>query len=298
MAKKSSIQLLGVAGGPIFSGVIDGLAAAVSGAYSTARRMTGTSWGTVDSVLNPICRLRRLSDNNEETFTYDSTTDELDASAVSTFLSATTGVFVKIYDQSGNGRDATNATAAEQPGYIASGIGSKPTSDYVIASLSNLVGTLDSAVSGDDLPFSIYSVSSLDVASILGTPVAFTKSGDSNNNYYIPRANSGQWRSFKVGSSDISTITTGTTDTNDHYHIQTHTGTTTSWRIDGVALFTDQAQDTNAMTVDQFVIGGRVNAFKQIMWDGQVSEAIYFASEISSGDITALESSASSFYGI
>ncbi len=72
-----------------------------------------------------LLRLRRASDNTEQDFGYVANGD-LDAAAIATFLAATSGFVVTWYDQSGNARNATQSTAANQPLYVASGQNSKP----------------------------------------------------------------------------------------------------------------------------------------------------------------------------
>ena len=111
-----------------FSGLINQLGISAACAYSV-RRLSGTSWGTDDGVLDPLVRLRRDNDNDEENFTYDLNGD-LDTSAISTWLGANNAFLVTWFDQSGGGHDATQATAANQAAYIASGINSLPAFDY------------------------------------------------------------------------------------------------------------------------------------------------------------------------
>ena len=109
---------------PSFSGLLDALTAVPEGAYAM-RRLTGSSWGTDDSVTDPLIRVRRASDNDEQNFTYNGS-GILDAAAVATFLSATTGFGTKWFDQSGNGYDGLQATALDQPAYVASSMNSLP----------------------------------------------------------------------------------------------------------------------------------------------------------------------------
>jgi len=101
------------------SGVVpplDGLAASVQG-YST--RLLRTAY------LGDCVRLRRDSDNAELDFGFDLNGD-IDATAISTWLAGADGYLVTWYDQSGNGFDVTQAAAARQPFYLASGIDGKP----------------------------------------------------------------------------------------------------------------------------------------------------------------------------
>jgi hypothetical protein len=64
-------------------------------------------------------RVRRASDNTEQDIGFVS--NELDTSALTTFCSGTDGFVETWYDQSGNGYDATQGTAANQPQIVSSG---------------------------------------------------------------------------------------------------------------------------------------------------------------------------------
>ena len=64
-------------------------------------------------------RVRRASDNTELDIGFVS--NELDTSALTTFCSGTNGFVETWYDQSGNARDATQGTVANQPQIVSSG---------------------------------------------------------------------------------------------------------------------------------------------------------------------------------
>lgn len=88
-------------------------ASAVQAAYSVSERLL-SSWA------GPLFTVRRASDSA----TKDIGTDAYgvcDTAALAAFCSGTTGYVTKVYDQSGNGRDVTQATAANQPTIYASG---------------------------------------------------------------------------------------------------------------------------------------------------------------------------------
>lgn len=82
------------------------------------------------AYTGPLLRVRRSSDNAEQDIRalYDGNLDE---EGLLNFVGANDGFVVTWYDQSGNGLDITNATAAQQPQIVSSGtlltIGSKPT---------------------------------------------------------------------------------------------------------------------------------------------------------------------------
>lgn len=65
-----------------------------------------------------LVRLRRSSDNAESNFGYDTATGFLDGSSITTWrdaAGAATAYVTTLYDQSGNGRDWSQATAGSQP---------------------------------------------------------------------------------------------------------------------------------------------------------------------------------------
>lgn len=78
-------------------------------------------------------RIRRVSDNAEQDFA-TLVNGSLDIASIATFLSATSGTFVTLYDHSGNSLHVAQATAANQAVYNATGTGTKPTADFAAAS--------------------------------------------------------------------------------------------------------------------------------------------------------------------
>ncbi len=64
-------------------------------------------------------RVRRSSDNEEADISF--TNGLLNVSSLLTFCGANSGYLTKIYDQSGNGNDATQTTAAYQPRIVNAG---------------------------------------------------------------------------------------------------------------------------------------------------------------------------------
>ena len=64
-------------------------------------------------------RVRRASDNAEQNIGFSGS--DLDTSALATFCSGTDGFVVTWFDQSGNAKDVTQTTAANQPQIVSSG---------------------------------------------------------------------------------------------------------------------------------------------------------------------------------
>lgn len=85
------------------------------------------------SYQGPLVRVRRSSDNKEANI-YALYNGQLDVNAIQTFCSGTDGFVALWYDQSGNGRNASQAIAANQPQIVSGGtiitwLG-KPAIDY------------------------------------------------------------------------------------------------------------------------------------------------------------------------
>lgn len=98
---------------PAFTGLLDTYSGAAV-AYSAARRLSSTYTGS-------LIRVRRSSDNTEQDIGYTAG-NVLDESALTTFVGANNGFVTTWYDQSGNGTNATQSTAANQPRIVSSGI--------------------------------------------------------------------------------------------------------------------------------------------------------------------------------
>ena len=107
------------------------------------------------SYLGACMRIRRSSDNAEQDIGFIG--NDLDTSAISTFCGAGVGYVVKWYDQSGNLRDKSNSTAANQPIIYNNGMVTRNGIPYISASSTQWLA-LPSAqnVSGDFTFFITY----------------------------------------------------------------------------------------------------------------------------------------------
>ena len=98
---------------PSFTGLLDTYSGAAA-AYSAARRLSSTYTGA-------LIRVRRSSDNTEQDIGYDGS-NVLDEAALTSFVGSGNNGFVTTwYDQSGNSKNATQTTAANQPQIVSSG---------------------------------------------------------------------------------------------------------------------------------------------------------------------------------
>src|SRR5262245_17545162 len=76
-----------------------------------------------------VIRLRRSSDNAEQDFA-TVTGGGLDTSAITSFKGAASLFIVKLYDQTGGGRHVNQGTAANQPVFTLSDLGTLPTAAF------------------------------------------------------------------------------------------------------------------------------------------------------------------------
>ena len=100
----------GSSGGGSFTGLLDTYSGAAA-AYSL-RQLSSTYSG--DAIV-----VRRASDNTTQSIGF--VNNELDTASLESFCSGTDGFVTTWYDQSGNGSNATQATASSQPKIVSSG---------------------------------------------------------------------------------------------------------------------------------------------------------------------------------
>jgi hypothetical protein len=85
------------------------------------------------AYTGPLVRVRRSSDNAQQDIGYNGS-NLLDTTALATFLGSSDGFLVTEYDQSGNGRHVTQATAAAQPRIATAGtvnlVNGRPAPEY------------------------------------------------------------------------------------------------------------------------------------------------------------------------
>jgi hypothetical protein len=178
-------------GVPAFTGLLDTYSGAAV-AYSAARRLATAYTGS-------LIRVRRSSDNAEQDIGYD-TNNVLDQSALTTFVGANNGFVVTIYDQSGNAKNATQATAINQPRIVNAGsidlVNTKPAmlGDGVNDTLINSTLSLTNPSSiftvvdkvGTSGSFGLFSITGLSGAfTLLSTGYHFYQNGPSFSPNYL-----------------------------------------------------------------------------------------------------------------
>jgi hypothetical protein len=154
-----------------FTGLLDTYSGAAA-AYSLRKLRTAY---TGDAI-----RVRRASDNTEQNIGF--VNNELDTASLTSFCSGTNGFVTTWYDQSGNGYNATQSTAANQPQIVSSGSvitkafigGSKPTISFTTSNRLNFDTTIGK-----------------NVGNIFYKTVAYVTGGDSYRNIITISTNTG-----------------------------------------------------------------------------------------------------------
>lgn len=94
-------------------GPLDAYTSGMVSAHSVIRRL-------LTSYVGSLVRIRRSSDNAEQDIGV-TVAGVLDTAAITTFVGANSAYVTTVYDQSGNGRNYTQATAARQPRIVNAG---------------------------------------------------------------------------------------------------------------------------------------------------------------------------------
>jgi hypothetical protein len=242
-------------------------------AYSL--RLIGDGTYTGDAI-----RVRRASDNTEQDIGFDVNGD-LDTSALTTFCTGTNGFVKTWYDQSGNARDATQSTTANQPKIYDSSTG-------VILDENN------------SLPAALFTGSFLNsgAVSATGTATNFAVANISGGSslralFFTPEVfnlfNGVEWRfltiSTQVTYNNASFVTLGL-----HYFGANST--------QGFGALNGASVTTNAQAAgsgNKIAIG--TQSTNAIPFHGYVQECIYYAAN-KTADRTGIETNINDYYSI
>ena len=271
--------------------LLDVLSSSAISAHSV-RRLTSVTWGVDDTVTDPLVRIRRDSDNDEQNFTYNGSGD-LDAAGIATFVGAGSGFFAKWFDQSGNGKDATQVTTTRQPLYTASAINSLPAPTFDGNNDHLDADGIATSLSGDDVAWHFFCVHRQD-----NTPATqyFFNSLEVGNQGLLHI----RWAStvYACNKRDDASAAANlvsivlTTDPDVRVHDLDHSGTALTWKRDGTDILTEGASDLGVTTLDVFSYGRNTLAL-----DGPLPEALFFT-DPSSADASTIRQSMGDYYGV
>jgi len=273
--KLSAAEAAAIAGRlPGFTGLLDETFGATAEAAYSVRQLSASQ-----SVAMTI---RRDSDNAETDIGFDSN-GNLDEAAIETFCTGTVCKVSSWADQSGNGNDATQSTAANQPTIYTGGALVK---DNGRAAIDFSAGAfyLDATISNQTQPFSFYNVFQWKTT---GIPFCFFATG-------------GSFRRARL-FSPRNMITAGTTLTFNQDKWATAQqaqetliadGANSIARGSGTQIIQGNAGSNSTGTT--LKIGAREDNAQD--FDGYAQELVYYPANKSTGDRTSIEENQGDYF--
>ena len=267
-----------------FKGVLDLISVIASAAYGLRR---------LRRLYTGFCiRVRRSSDNSELDIGFIG--EDLDVVTLLAFVGSGSGFVTIWYDQSGNGRHATQATAGRRPRIVSNGvvdlINSKPSlvfsgNQWLLASVasSGITGALVSAVFQSTEPTS--------------TQQMFDWRKTGNTTPLIDDGAAGGF-ALRVRNDDVQLIGTAPSafNANPHVYSGVWNNGLLDVRLDGGTSAT--ANVSGQLTLDLLGIGTNGATPGTNNWSGRTSEMLTSTVLISAAARQALERNQGSYYNI
>lgn len=234
-------------------------------------------------------KVRRSSDNTTSNIGFTAN-GELDESALTTFVGSNNGFVATWYDQSGNGRDATQATNAYQPKIVDSGtvvrIGASGTKPVIRGFITNNYCSLDTTYSNlQALPVTIIAVAKVhtlatNAYSNVSMFIAGTAIGAGDSARYSMNCNTSKFDYFRRNTSNGISMLTANYDTNWHIHqaFWRSTGTEVRARTDTTDYGPNSLTGTEYNTASNWTLFGPPGA-TQFVGDFSIAEAIFYVSD-------------------
>lgn len=243
--------------------------------------------------------VRRSSDNTSQQIGFDAN-GNLDTATLLSFVGAGNGFVSTWFDQSGNGRNATQATAANQPQIISGGVlymlNDKPIVRNPTANSSKTLSTPLSTL--QTRPISIVTAAKIyalptNIYNNVTYLIGGTGSVGGGSRYELNASNNGFSANRRTGYSVLN----GTFNTNP-FIMQGHFASSTiTNRRNGVDV-TGYVEDTNQLTTGtNFVLLGGSPFENSIQSNIGMFEVIFYLSDKTS-DRIGIESNINSFYSI
>jgi PKD repeat protein len=234
-------------------------------------------------------RVRRSSDNTEQDINFVSSAANaaLDTAALLSFVGAGNAFIVTWYDQSGNARHATQASAANQPQIVFSGvtrISNGLPSVYFDGSDELLTPTFSL-----NQPTTQLSVAKIDNSYSLGTNYTIASSKTAGNRQHIFYRNTGKVAIF-AGAS-IETIANSTAG--QKLFTALFNGANSLLRKNGTQVITGNAGTQNFG--GQLAIGSQSAAGNE--WLGDQQEFIFYGADKTS-EFAAIETNINDYYNV
>ena len=243
-------------------------------------------------------RVRRASDNTEQDIGFQVNGD-LNTTTLTSFCSGTNGFVTTWYDQSGNSRDATQTTAANQPQIVNSGSvileNTKPTLQF--DGSNDLFNITNKPLTGAT-SFSIFSIVNVQTANTFEMIFSQTD-GVANNGRLEIRRNSTNDRLQYLGNDSVSSSMSGTLAINSKQILSSFIGfsNVATAHINNAL---DVTSTNTAINIGNYnsAIGARIaSGVTQFPLNGVFQEIVIYTSDQSSNR-TGISSNINTYYAI
>jgi hypothetical protein len=244
-------------------------------------------------------RVRRASDNTEQNIGF--VNNELDTSSLTSFCSGTNGFVTTWYDQSGNGYDATQTTAANQPQIVNAGTiildNGKPSAQF--NGVNNLLqaDSLASVFSGEDIPLlRIFVLSPNTVAS--QNFFSFGNTGSNTPLKQLELSNTDTYNlNYRTNTGIQKTTNFRTIKLSQQLLEEYNSGTITNVFLDSINKISNFDVDLGIIILNTATIGALRRVSTISFYSGKLQEIILYNSNQSSNR-TGIETNINSFYSI
>ena len=224
-------------------------------------------------------RVRRSSDNAEQDFGF--VDDVVDMTSIITFCGVGNGFVTTWYDQSGLGKDVTQATAGNQPQIIASGVPYSVTGKYYLNFATSHLRR------GSETGININNICSIALVS-LDSAGSYAWGLNTSPRYYMPSiVSSSNWVSYNTANTFNSFLSVG------NRGLFVGNGDTTNYiaRLNGTQFGTTTAFSGN---INQIGIG---TPNTSIYSTGKYFEFILYSAS-QTANISALETNINDYYAV
>lgn len=248
-----------------------------------------------DAYTGPAIRVRRSSDNTEQDILFNGD-GSLDTSSLNSFLTTNSGFVVTWYDQSGNGRNATQTSATKQPRIYNSG-----TLDTLNGKAAILFdGSNDNLISAGE---TITSVNTLSIITIARSTLDNTDTSDFLTMTGTQSNLAGTGITFAVNRKPTIFIwggaesTTTNSFTNQNLIIAINTSNSQNIWVNGGNNANSVINNSLALVQGRIIIGQNLGELSVHAFPGEVQEVIYYHSNQTSNR-TGIESNINNYYAI
>jgi hypothetical protein len=266
-----------------------------AGAYSLRKLRDGYAGSAI--------RVRRSNDNAEQDIGFDAG-GNLDEAQLTAFVGANSAFVTTWYDQSGNGRNATQTTSGNQPRIVNSGTVDKdagrPTIKFDGTDDFFQADGLASTTTGEDKPFSLFNVVNPANTNAVKQVFSFGNSGTLTQRIDMLRYENDATNRFVI-RDDANTLSisanSSTYSANARYLNSTFSTGTAYELFRNASSILTYSYNLGTLTLNVAGIGVLRRSVLIEYWNGNISELVYFASN-QSANRSGMEAEINGYYSI